>query len=151
MYLEIISFLINIFTLLAECLLSTLLVLTLTMRELHHWPSPQSHYGDEEDGYIGLSSWRHYIYIYYAPYFVDFEHSVCHEPIFVLIIIFTRLAKCLLSTLLVLRLTKRDLRYWSSVKNNNNWLLHCVSCINFSLQVATIDLIFLETKIHISK
>ena len=39
----------------------TLLVLTLTMRELRHWPSiagmsPQSHCGDEEDGRIGLSS-----------------------------------------------------------------------------------------------
>ena len=42
-------------------LLSTLLVLTLTMRELRHWPSiagmsPQSHCGDEEDGRIELSS-----------------------------------------------------------------------------------------------
>ena len=58
---EPISVLINIFTLLAWCLLSTLLVLTLTMRELCHWPSiagmpPQSHCGDEEDGRIGLSS-----------------------------------------------------------------------------------------------
>ena len=39
----------------------SLLVLTLTMRELRHWPSiagmsPQSHCGDEEDGRIGLSS-----------------------------------------------------------------------------------------------
>ena len=38
-----------------------ILVLTLTMRELHHWPSiagklPQSHCGDEEDGCTGLSS-----------------------------------------------------------------------------------------------
>ena len=45
----------------ALCLLSTLLVLTLTMRELHCWPSiagmlAQSHCGDEEDGHIGLSS-----------------------------------------------------------------------------------------------
>ena len=36
-------------------------VLTLTMRELRHWPSiagmsPQSHCGDEEDGCIKLSS-----------------------------------------------------------------------------------------------
>ena len=42
-------------------LLCTLLVLTLTMHELRHWPSiagmsPQSHCGDEEDGRIGLSS-----------------------------------------------------------------------------------------------
>ena len=40
---------------------NTLLVLTLTMRELCHWPSiagmsSQSHCGDEEDGRIGLSS-----------------------------------------------------------------------------------------------
>ena len=58
---ETISVLINIFMLLAQSLLSTLLVLTLTMRELRHWPSiagmsPQSHCGDEEDGCIGLSS-----------------------------------------------------------------------------------------------
>ena len=43
-------------------------VLTLKMRELRHWPSiagmsPQSHCGDEEDGRIGLSSWRHYMYV----------------------------------------------------------------------------------------
>ena len=61
---EPIFVLINVFTLLASCLLSTLLVLTLTMHELHHWPSiagmsPQSHCGDEEDGPIGLSSWLH--------------------------------------------------------------------------------------------
>ena len=48
--------------------LSTLLVLALTMRELRHWPSIagmslQSHCGDEKDGNIGLSSWRHYICI----------------------------------------------------------------------------------------
>ena len=41
--------------------LSTLLALTLAMRELRHWSSiagmlPQSHCGDEEDGRIGLSS-----------------------------------------------------------------------------------------------
>ena len=52
---------INVFTLFALCLLSTLLVLTLTMRELHQWPSIanmslQSHCGDEEDRCIGLSS-----------------------------------------------------------------------------------------------
>ena len=45
-----------------------MLVLTLTMRELRHWPSiagmsPQSHCGHEEDGRTGLSSWRHYICI----------------------------------------------------------------------------------------
>ena len=47
----------------------TLLVLTLTMRELRHWPSiagmsPQSHCGDDKDGCIGLSSRRHYIFVY---------------------------------------------------------------------------------------
>ena len=65
---EPISVSINIYTPLAQCLLSTLLVLTLTMLELPHWPSiasmlPQRHCGDEEDGRIGLSSWRHYTYI----------------------------------------------------------------------------------------
>ena len=54
---EPISVLINIFMLLGQCLLSTLLVPTLTMCELCHWPSiagmsPQSHCGDEEDGRI---------------------------------------------------------------------------------------------------
>ena len=38
-----------------------------------HWPSiagmsQQSHCGDEEDGHIWLSSWRHYIYIYIYIY-----------------------------------------------------------------------------------
>ena len=46
----------------------SLLVLTLTTRELRHWPSiasmsPQSHCGDEEDGCIILSSQRHCICI----------------------------------------------------------------------------------------
>ena len=36
---EAISVLINIFMLLAQYLLSTLLLLTQTMREFHHWPS----------------------------------------------------------------------------------------------------------------
>ena len=58
---EPISVLINVFMLLAQCFFSTFLVLTLTMRELLHWPSlasmsPQSHCGDEEDGRIRLSS-----------------------------------------------------------------------------------------------
>ena len=58
--------LINVFTLLASCLLSTLLILTLTMCEFHHWSSiavmlPQSHYRPEEHGRIGCSSWLHYI------------------------------------------------------------------------------------------
>ena len=54
---EPISVLINVFMLLAWCLLSTLLVLALTLREPRHWPSivgmsAQSHCGDEEDGRI---------------------------------------------------------------------------------------------------
>ena len=62
-----ISVLIKIFTLLAWCLLNTLVILTLTMRELRHWPSisgmsPQSNCGDEEDRRIGLFSWLHCIY-----------------------------------------------------------------------------------------
>ena len=61
---EPISVLINVFTLLSSCLLSTLLVLRLTMCELRQWPSiavmlPQNHCDDEEDGRIGLSSGRH--------------------------------------------------------------------------------------------
>ena len=58
---ELISVLINAFMLLAKCLLSTLLVPTLIMRELRHWPSiagmsSQSHCGDEDDGRSGLLS-----------------------------------------------------------------------------------------------
>ena len=55
---EPISVLINVFAFLALWLLSALLLLTLTMYELRHWPSmsPQSHCSDEEDGCIGLSS-----------------------------------------------------------------------------------------------
>ena len=61
---ELIFVLINVIMLLAQCLLSTLLVLTLVMCELHHWPPiagilPESHCSDEEDGRIGLSSWHH--------------------------------------------------------------------------------------------
>ena len=70
---EPISVFITIFTLLAWYLLSTMLVLTLTMRELYQWRSiasmsPQSHFGDEEDGRIGLSScmpfFGNVVYIY---------------------------------------------------------------------------------------
>ena len=43
--------------------------------------------------------------MYYVPRFVFVEHSVCHEPISVLINVFTLLAWCLLSTLWVLALT----------------------------------------------
>ena len=46
------------------------------------------------------------IYVY-AFRFVLVEHSVSHEPIFVLINVFTLLASCFLSTLLVLILTIR--------------------------------------------
>ena len=60
--------------LLALCLFRTLLVLTVTMHELRHWPSiadmsPQSHCGDE-DGRTGLSSCRHYIYIHYKYMYI---------------------------------------------------------------------------------
>ena len=65
---EPISVLINIFVLLAQCLLSTLLVLTLTMYEFQHWPSIagmllQSHCRDEEDGLHDVTKYI-YIYIY---------------------------------------------------------------------------------------
>ena len=48
---ESFSALINVFLLLAYCLLSTLLAVTLRMRERHHWPSiadmaPQRHSGE---------------------------------------------------------------------------------------------------------
>ena len=61
-------------------------VLTLKMRELRHWPSiagmsPQSHCGDEEDGRIGLSSWRHYIYVLCSLLCACWALCVCHEPI----------------------------------------------------------------------
>ena len=61
---EPISVLITVFAFLAQCLLSALLLLTLTMYELRQWPSiagmsPQNHCGDEEDGCIGLSLGRH--------------------------------------------------------------------------------------------
>ena len=58
---------------------------------LHHWPSiagmsPQSHFGDEEDGRTGLSSWpQTSLYMYYALCFVHVEPAVCHEPIYVYI------------------------------------------------------------------
>ena len=55
------------------------------------------------------------LYMYYAPCFVLVEHSVCHEPVSVLINIFTLLVWCLLSTLLVLTLTIRELRHWPSI------------------------------------
>ena len=67
---EPISVLINIFVLLAQCLLSTLLVLTLTMYEFQHWPSIagmllQSDCRDEEDGLHDVTI---YIYIYAYVY-----------------------------------------------------------------------------------
>ena len=56
---EPIFVLINVFTLLVEFLLSTLLILTLTMRELGHWlsivgMSAQNHFGDDKYGRTGL-------------------------------------------------------------------------------------------------
>ena len=55
------------------------------------------------------------LYMYYAPCSVLVEHSLCHDPISVLIKVFTLLAKCLLSTLLVLTLTMRELHHWPSI------------------------------------
>ena len=55
------------------------------------------------------------LYIYNAPCIVLVEKSVCHEPISVLIIVFTLLAYCLLNSLLIVTLTLRDLDYWSSI------------------------------------
>ena len=68
MFYETMSVLIDVFIILSYCLLSTLLVLTLTVRELRHQSfiasmSPQIHFGDEEDGHIGLPSWLHFICI----------------------------------------------------------------------------------------
>ena len=55
------------------------------------------------------------LYMYYTLSFVLAEHAVCHEPLFVLINVFTILAGWLLSTLLLLTLTMRELRYWPSI------------------------------------
>ena len=55
------------------------------------------------------------LYMYYALSILLVEHSVCHEPIFVLINVFTLLAKCLFSTVLVLTLTMHELRHWSPI------------------------------------
>ena len=55
------------------------------------------------------------VYIYNAPCIVFFEQSVCHEPISVLINGFMLLAYCLLSTLLVVTLTMRELHHWPSI------------------------------------
>ena len=49
-------------------------IVNVRMRELRHWPSiagmsPQSHCGDE-DGPIGLSSWHHYIHIWYIYIYI---------------------------------------------------------------------------------
>ena len=54
------------------------------------------------------------LYIYYPLSLVLFEHSVCHEQIFVLINVFMLLAWYLLTTLLVLTLTIHKLRHWPS-------------------------------------
>ena len=53
--------------------------------QLHHWLSkgdmlPQSHSGDE-DGRVVLTS----LCMYYSPCFVFVKHSVCYEPVPVLI------------------------------------------------------------------
>ena len=55
------------------------------------------------------------LYMYYAPCFVLVEHSVCHEPISVLINIFTLLVWCLLNTMLLVTLTMCEFRHWPSI------------------------------------
>ena len=50
--------------------------------------------------------------MYYAPCLVLVEHSLCHEPISVLINVFMLFGWCLLSTLLVLGPTIHDIRHW---------------------------------------
>ena len=55
------------------------------------------------------------LYMYYPACFVLVEHFVYHKPISVLINIFTLLALCLLSILLVLTLTKQELHDWPSI------------------------------------
>ena len=75
------------------------------------------------------------LYMYHALSFVLIEHSVCHEPIFILINVFTLLAYCLLSTLLVLTITMRELRHWPSIAGMSPQS-HCGDeedwCIGFS-------------------
>ena len=51
----------------------------------------------------------------YAPTFVLVYHSLCYQPIFVLINVFKLLAYYLLSTLLVLTLTMGELRFLASI------------------------------------
>ena len=55
------------------------------------------------------------LYMPYVLCFVLVEHSVCHEPIVILIDVFMLLSQCLLRTLLVLTLTMCELWHWSSV------------------------------------
>ena len=69
--------------------MSTLLVPTLTMRELRHWPSiagmsQQSHVVMRR---MGALDCLHdvTIYLYYALCFMLIEHFFCHEPISLLI------------------------------------------------------------------
>ena len=48
--------------------------------------------GDEEDGRIGLSSWHHYIFVLCSLlYALLVEHTVCHEPISVLVNIYIKM------------------------------------------------------------
>ena len=103
---------------LAQCLLSTLFVLTLANGELCHQPSiagmsPHSHCGDEEDGRIGLSLSRHKKYTYIMFFALCMLSD--HEPVSVLINIFIPLlVQRYLSILLVITLTMRELCHWSS-------------------------------------
>ena len=53
--------------------------------------SPQSYCGDEEDGALDCLH-DVTVYLYYAFCFMLIEHSVCHEPISVLINVFVLLA-----------------------------------------------------------
>ena len=72
---------------------------------------------------------------HYVLCFVHGEHSVCHEPISVLINIFMLLAYCFLRNLLGLTLTMRELRHWSSIVGMSPQS-HCGDeedgCIGFS-------------------
>ena len=80
--------LIIVFTLLAYCLLSTLLALALTMPVLRHWPSIAAtcrHKAIVVMRRMDAMDCFHDFTMYFAPCFVLVEHSVYHESISVLI------------------------------------------------------------------
>ena len=91
-----ISVLINAFTLLACCLLNTLLVLTLTMCQLCYWLfiAGCCHKAIVVIRRMGALDCLHDFTsdMYYAPCFALAEHSVCHEPSSALINVSTLLA-----------------------------------------------------------